>query len=56
MLNWFSSACIVRAVHAGFLYVNTMISMVLLFWTHSPIQLSHPRAKQDVFNPEGNVR
>ena len=27
--NWFSSACIVLAVHAGSLYVNTTISMVL---------------------------
>ena len=29
MLNWFSRACIVWAVHAGSLYVNTMISMRL---------------------------
>ena len=29
MFNWFSSACILWAVDAGSLYLNTMISMVL---------------------------
>ena len=28
LLNWFSSACIVQAGDAGYLYVNTRISMV----------------------------
>ena len=30
MSNWFSSACIVRAVHTSSLYADTMISMVPL--------------------------
>ena len=30
MLIWFPSACIVKAGHAGSLYVNTKIFMVLI--------------------------
>ena len=29
MLNWFSNACIVQARHAGSVYVNATISMVV---------------------------